>query len=170
MASIGVRAKVVVCKDPLLGGVGEALKWALIEEIVERYKGMIRIFILVVDRDCNKSRRRALDGLEDKAARLLADERKRFLAENAWQELEVWVLAGQTDLPKKWAWKDVLDECDPKEAYYDEYAKRRGVLQAAYEGREQLGREAASNYQRIRELCRKDVRRLEERIAAALAE
>lgn len=56
------RAKVVVCGDPLLGGVGEALKRERLAEIVERYDGMIDLFVLCVDRDGNPHRRSRLNG------------------------------------------------------------------------------------------------------------
>ena len=45
-------SRVRVCQDPLLGGVGEALKYNRIEEVIERYP-MVHIFILCVDRDGN---------------------------------------------------------------------------------------------------------------------
>lgn len=168
MRSVGVTARVTVCKDPLLGGVEQALKWERLEEILFRYKGSTRVFLLVVDRDCVAGRRAALDSLETRAATYLGDPNRVFLGEVAWQELEVWVLAGLDDLPSKWAWAEVRRERDPKEIYYDAYARQRGLLDAAYEGREVLAKEAARNYQRIRKLCQEDVLALEKRIAGSL--
>lgn len=168
MRWIGVTARVKVCMDPLLGGVEQALKWDRLEEILKRYKGTTQVFLLVVDRDCVAGRRASLDALEARAAAYLGAPSRAFLGEAAWQELEVWVLAGQTDLPTKWAWADVRRECDPKERYYDAYARQRELLDAAYEGREVLAKEAARNYQRIRKLCQEDVLALEERIKSAL--
>ena len=43
--------RVEVCRDPLLGGIGEALKTAQLAEIVNDQRGMTDIFILCVDRD-----------------------------------------------------------------------------------------------------------------------
>ena len=51
-------ARVAVCQDPLLGGIGEALKSERLVEIVERYDGMTDLFILCVDRDGEMHRRR----------------------------------------------------------------------------------------------------------------
>ena len=58
------KPKVRVCQDPKLGGVGEALKTERIQEIVDRYKSMVDIFILCIDRDGVVSRRKALDNVE----------------------------------------------------------------------------------------------------------
>jgi hypothetical protein len=168
MQALGIRAKVRVCADPLLGGVDEALKWDRLVEIIERYRGMIRVFLLIVDRDCNEARTDRLRALEQQAATMLAGTNKTFLGENAWQEIEVWALAGMLDLPVEWRWKDVREERDPKERYYDGYARSRGVFAGPYEGREQLAREAARNYQRIRQLCPEDVAALEDRVRQAL--
>jgi len=168
MAKIRVRARVMVCTDPLLGGVGEALKWERLDEIIEMYRGMTRLFLLLVDRDCDDSRVARLRVLEQQAAAVLAGSGRVFLAEHAWQEVEAWVLAGMQDLPGDWSWKDVRADCHPKESFYNEYARRRGVLDNPYEGRDVLAREAARNYQRIRKLCPEDIATLEKRIRQAL--
>lgn len=168
MQANGVRAKVKVCQDPLLGGVGEALKWERIEEILERYRGMVRVFLLLVDRDCKSGRRAKLTNLEKKARKLLGDSDRVFLGENAWQEVEVWVLAGLSDLPKWWKWKDVRAECDPKERYYDVHAAKRGLGDAPYDGRDVLAREAAASFGRIRQLC-PEVKRLQDELKEQLA-
>ena len=44
------RAKVLMCLDPLLGGIDQATDWERIHEILEMYP-MVDIFLLVVDRD-----------------------------------------------------------------------------------------------------------------------
>lgn len=52
LASLGKpRATVRVCQDPLLGGVGEALKSERIAEIVDRYGGRVQVILLCIDRD-----------------------------------------------------------------------------------------------------------------------
>ncbi len=51
LRSIGrPQARVRVCLDPLLGGVTEATNEERLSEIFERYRGMVDIFILCVDR------------------------------------------------------------------------------------------------------------------------
>jgi hypothetical protein len=163
LEACGRKAKVRICKDPLLGGVREALKWPRIQEILDRYRGMVDCFLLVVDRDGEEGRAKSLASLEKEAARFLGVE-GRFFAENAWQEIEVWALAGLTDLPRSWAWKTVRAEANAKEAYFELYVRQKGLTAEPFGGRLRLGLEAAKNYPRIRKLCPEDVGALESRL------
>lgn len=97
-------ARVVVCQDPLLGGIGEALKSERLAEVVDRYRGMVDVYVLCVDRDGEQGRRTRLDAIEKEF-----DATRPFLAENAWEELETWTLAG-LELPSRWRWSDVRAE------------------------------------------------------------
>lgn len=157
------RAKVEVCKDPLLGGLSAALDPARLAEVIERYP-MVDLFLLVVDRDGEPGRRDALDRVErESAARLAA--RQGFIGECAWQELEVWLLAGH-ELPAAWTWAEVRAEPHAKERFFEPFARQCGVVEHPGEGRKTLAREAASRYARVRQLCPEDVQRLEERVRA----
>ncbi len=160
------QAKVKVCKDPRFHGTGEALKWEFIKEVLDRHRGMVDLFVLCVDRDGNPHRRTVLDQLEMRAKAVIGDSRA-FLAENAWQEVEVWLLAGH-DLPKDWTWKHIRTEVHPKERYYLPFAERRGVIDMPGEGRGKLAAEAASRYDRIRQRCKEDVHNLESRLKSWL--
>lgn len=155
------RAIVEMCVDPLLGGVDEALKWERVSEVLQMYP-MVNIFLLIVDRDGKPGRRAALDNLEKRAQDYLGTSRF-LLAENAWQEIEVWAIAGQP-LPKDWNWVDVRAHADPKEAYFAPLAASRKLLDEPGQGRTTLGREAAANYARVRSLCPEDVQQLETRL------
>ncbi|NJK70492.1 MAG: hypothetical protein HC849_04045 [Oscillatoriales cyanobacterium RU_3_3] len=167
MAKLGKpRTKVMVCQDPLLGGVSEALKWENIENTINQYP-MVDLFLLCVDRDGKEGRKTSLEKLEARAAKILS-ERRLLLAENAWQEIEVWVLAGQ-DLPKDWNWQDVRSEINPKETYFLPLSQQRNLLNAPGEGRKKLAEEAARRYERIRQLCPEDLVNLENRINAYIA-
>lgn len=157
------RAKVLVCSDPLLGGVRAALNWVRIREILDRYRGMVDVFVHIVDRDGQTGRRRQLDALERKAEEHFAGG-PMLVSENAWQEVEVWVLAGHDDLPPDWQWTEVRLEPNPKERYFVPYARRRGVAEGPGEGRKTLASQAAKRYDRIRRLCQEDVMALEERL------
>ena len=168
LAEIGKpHAKVEVCLDPLLGGIGEALKWARIQEILDQYKGMVQIFLLLVDRDGEEGRRQRLDSLESQATEYLQESRVLF-GENAWQEIEVWAIAGQ-DLPNDWRWSEIRSEVHPKEAYFEPLAESRGLTHEPGEGRKTLGREAATNYSRLRSRCQEDLGNLERRLSGWLA-
>jgi hypothetical protein len=162
-----VKARVEICRDPLLGGVGEALKWSRISEILDDSRSMVDLFLLIVDRDGEENRRQQLTTLETKAADLL-NGNGCLIAENAWQEIEVWALAGMKDLPSDWSWSDVRNDRDPKEVYFRPYVQQRGLAASAGEGRDVLAREAANRYTRVRARCAKDVQRLEKRIALTL--
>jgi len=168
LAEIGKpQAKVQVCLDPVLGGVHEALKWDRIREIIEMYRGMVQLFLLIVDRDGVAGRRESLNSIEAKVRGVLRDA-SCLLAENAWQEIEVWALAGQP-LPKDWSWKAIRKEANPKEVYFAPFVAQRGLANEPGQGRATLGREAAANYRRVRSRCVEDVKSLEDRIAARVA-
>lgn len=158
------NADVAVCQDPLLGGVSEALNSERLAEIVARYDGMTDVFILCVDRDGQVGRRERLDQLEQEFGR-----GRVFIAQNAWEELETWTLAG-LELPTEWVWSEVRAEKDVKEMYFDVLAKRRGVSDAPGGGRKPLGEEASPRISAIRQKCRDFddlARRIERAFAAA---
>ena len=152
------RARIRICQDPLLGGVGEALKSERLQEIVEQHQGMTDVFILCVDRDGVAGRRQRLNQIEE-----LFGNGRTFLAENAWEEIETWALAG-LDLPKEWNWADVRAEINVKERYFDVLAEQRGVANGPGGGRKALGQEAAQRIRAIRQKCAEDFDSLARRI------
>ena len=152
--------RVEVCRDPLLGGIGEALKTAQLVEIVKDRRGMTDIFILCVDRDGSTGRRLRLDELE-------ALFGAAFFAENAWEEIETWVLAG-LDLPGEWRWADVRGEVQVKEVYFDPLAAQRGVAGELGGGRKTLGEEASHHINAIRQKCPEDFDSLARRLQTAV--
>jgi hypothetical protein len=157
-------AKIEICMDPLLGGIAQALDLERIREIVEFYP-MIDLFLLCVDRDGEANRRVSLDRLEQEISPTLKPHQS-FLAENAWQELEVWVLAGH-DLPNEWQWAAIRQERDPKERYFAPLAKSRGLENTPGDGRKILAEEASRRFARIRQLCREDIEILVQRVSTA---
>ena len=102
------------------------------------------VFILCVDRDGNRGRRTRLDQIETEFG-----NGRAFLAENAWEEIETWVLAG-LNLPESWRWAEVRAEIHVKERYFDVLADERGVADGHGHGRKALGEEAARNIPAIR--------------------
>ncbi len=155
------KAKVKVCQDPLLGGVDQALKWERIKEIIQRYP-MVDLFLLCVDRDGKAGRKKRLEEIEQHSKSVLAKGKVLF-AENAWQEIEVWVLAGH-NLSTEWNWQVIREEINPKETYFIPFAEAKNLLISPGEGRKILAKEAAKQYKRIRQLCPEDIENLEKRV------
>ena len=154
------HARIQVCYDPVLGGVGEALKPARVRGIAGQYEGMTNLFILCVDRNSNERRRHRLDRLE----REIGDD-TIFFAENAWEEIETWILAG-LDLPDGWRWNDVRAEIQVKKRYFEPLARERGVADGPGGGRKALGEEASRRIDVIRRKCREDFDTLARRVEA----
>lgn len=157
------RSRVRVCQDPNLGGVDEALKSERIQEIVDRYKSMVDIFILCIDRDGVVSRRQALDYIETEVQ---VPGACMFLAEAAWEEIETWALAG-LNLPTKWRWREVRVEVQVKEEYFEPLVRIRRFEVAPGKGRQPLGLEAARRIDRILQLCPDDFGALAARLERA---
>ena len=154
------NTRVDICRDPLLGGVGEALKTARLTEIVASQSGMTDVFILCVDRDGNVGRRQRLDEIE-------ALFGAAFFAENAWEEIETWVLAG-LNLPSDWRWPDVRAEVDVKEQYFEPLVALREPTDTTGGGRKALAEEASRRIPAIRQKCPEDFDSLARRLEATL--
>jgi len=168
LAALGKpRAKVEVCLDPLLGGIDRALDAVELAEIIGS-RPMIDLFLLCVDRDLEEGRRAKLNHLEAALQPKVIKRGGLFLAENAWQELEVWTIAGHDLLPG-WQWAEIRAERDPKERYFEPLARQHGAHGNDDGGRRILGAAAAKRYARIHRLCREDVRVLHERIKSWLS-
>ena len=88
-----------------------------------------------------------------------------FPAENAWEEIETWVLAA-LDLPSKWKWTDVRAEVDVKELYFEKLADMRGLLRISR--RKILGEEASRRIPAIRQKCPEDFDSLARRLETTL--
>ena len=123
---------------------------------------MTDIFILCVDRDGREGRRRRLNELEQEFG-----NGRVFFAENAWEELETWVLAG-LDLPAEWRWAEIRAEVQVKERYFDVLAGQRGLGDHPGGGRKPLAEEAAQRIAAIRQKCPDDFDALAHRIEAEI--
>jgi hypothetical protein len=157
------HAKILIYEGRKPHGIAQVLRWERIKEIVDSYP-QVDLFLLIVDRDGEEDRQVQLRNIERQAAAILPADRC-FLAAHAWQEVEVWGLAGCTDLPNTWQWQSVRSERDPKQRYFIPYIQGRGLVNEPGGGRKTLGREAANRYNRIRQRCNEIVE-LEGRIRA----
>jgi hypothetical protein len=161
------RANVRVCRDPLIGGVDDALDPETIEEVIET-NPLYDLFLLLVDRDAEPHRDERLETAETNADDVTR-QRQVLLAGQAHQEVEVWLLAGQDDLPSEWDWTDVRAERQAKERYYDPYVEQKTLTNSPGGGRKPLGQVAGANYaDRVRQLC-DEVQVLETRVDEQLA-
>jgi hypothetical protein len=157
------RANVRVCRDPMIGGVEDALDPDTIEDVILT-NPLFDLYLLLVDRDADPNRHERLVQAENNAADSTRPT-QAFLAGQAHQEVEAWLLAGQPDLPNEWNWVDVRAERQAKERYYDPYVAQKTLTNSPGGGRKPLGQVAGSNYaDRVRQLC-DEVQDLEDRVA-----
>ncbi len=160
------QANVRVCRDPLISGVEDALDPETIEDVILT-NPQYDLFLLLVDRDAEPTRHERLETAEANAEQV-ARQRQVLLAGQAHQEVEVWLLAGQDDLPNEWNWADVRDERQAKEQYYGPYVAQKTLTNSPGGGRKPLGEVAGSNYaNRVRRLC-DEVQNLEDRVAETI--
>ena len=157
------RPKARVDIYPLRNGGWDAVRqWKLVQTVIGDNR-QADLFLLCVDRDGDPNRRNALDSLEEKARALVSPPRL-FLAIHAFQEIEVWALAGiDWRLRPTWTWKQIQSERDPKEHFFMPIARQRGLLDSVAQGRKILGDEAGKNYARVRQNC-PELSKLEQRI------
>ena len=153
---------VSICYNPRFRGVAEALTSKGLARIVQKYQGTVDIFILCVDRDGVLGRRQRLDQVEREFGNA-----RIFLAENAWEEIETWILAG-VELPSDWRWADIRAEVDVKERYFEPLAALRGLTSSLGRGRKALGEEASRRIRAIRQKCPEDFDSLAQRLETAL--
>jgi len=156
------RANIRICDKPRLRGVQQATHLDTLRDIIASHR-MTDIFILCVNRDGDLNRKSKLNGLETALA-----GRRYFLAENAWEELETWALAG-IDLPIEFRWTDVRPAISVKEHFFAPVARALGIDEGPGEGRKEIGRQAARRLQAIRRKCPEDFDNLANRLQAVLS-
>jgi hypothetical protein len=164
LTECGRIARVAVCRDPNFQGVNAALNIELLRsKVLARYR-MVDLFVLFVDRDGNEGRKVKTDQIETTLTGELAEKGRSFLAEVAWQEVEIFILAGH-ELPRGWQWPEIRADRDVKNTFFRELVALRGTSKQPYEGRKKLMAEAIGNWQRIKSRCPEDVGALIDRIS-----
>jgi hypothetical protein len=160
------NANVLVCRDPNFGGIGEALKIdRLRKDVIDRYP-MVHLFLLLVDRDGHAGREQAAAGIETTLSHEMMGQNRRFLAEIARQEVEVFVLAGH-DLPPDWRWQEIRADPDVKNTFFQRFVAHKGTGKLPHDGRKKLMAESVRNWARIKNRCQEDVGSLLARISIA---
>ena len=162
MAAAGKpRAKVAIDESSRTKGVDHLLAPSNLARLIRIYPS-VHLFLVVVDRDCDTGRRSTLDRLEHDAGRALKPGRKVICAE-AWEELEVWILAG-LDLPQGMTFSALRADCHPKERYFDPVVRQRRLELTPGRRRQPLAIEAVRRYRQMVSRCRPDLGTLETRI------
>ncbi|MEK6324591.1 MAG: hypothetical protein AABN33_23360 [Acidobacteriota bacterium] len=151
----GRKPTVEVCTDPNFQGVHAALKLESLRKVILLYP-MVDLFVLIVDRDGQPGRKQSTDEIETTLSAELKPKAKRFLAEVAWQEAEVFILAG-LELPADWRWADIRADANVKDTFFKKLVALRGTSKHPHEGRKKLMAESIKNWQRIRSRCPEDV-------------
>lgn len=128
-----------------LRGTGEALDRDVIDRIIED-SPMIDVFVLVVDRDCNREK------TEQKVAARVKEHRGKLVACLAKEEVEVWMLAlhrGALGV----SWSEVRDHCDPKEAFAKPFLHRSGWTTDVGGGRKRAMRDVGASFRGLLRVC-----------------
>lgn len=145
LADLGRRARVDMLRDPQLRGTSDALDTAMVKRIVEE-NPMEDLFVLVVDRDCNRK------GTESKAQARATEHEGRLLACVARQEVEVWMLALHAEKIER-PFREVREECDPKELFAEPLLDRLGPRVGPGAGRKAAMRALAGNIRSLMARC-----------------
>ncbi|MEY4510413.1 MAG: hypothetical protein RLZZ450_2535 [Pseudomonadota bacterium] len=119
-ADAQVPARVDVLPEPRLRGAAQALNPDIVREIIAD-NPMTDLFILVIDRDCDR------DGHVAKATAREGEHAGKLVACVAEQELEVWLLALHRKQLGSLSWKDVRAHCDPKEEWAEPLLRQLGA-------------------------------------------
>ena len=159
------NANVRVCRDPNFGGIGEALKIGRLRNDVIAFYPMVDLFILVLDRDGEAGRETTVGRIEATLQGEMAGTSRRFVASLAWQEVEVFILAGH-DLPPAWSWRDIRADPDVKNTYFQKLAAAKNTSGLPHAGRKKLMAEAIQNWSRIKSRCQEDIGSLLLKLAA----
>lgn len=161
LSKLAIKARVDVLTDPHPRGVDQALDPTWLGEVIDIHP-MIDLFLLVVDRDCDRTHngRRAADRE--------AEQRGRLVACVAHQEVEAWMLALQDDVGV--AWPELRADCDVKERHAEPYLRGRGWGTDVGRGRKRAMERLAGQYKRLLSRCTELAeleRRLRERVRAS---
>lgn len=154
-------ASVSVLPEPRLRGSTDALDPRVIGAIVSE-NPMVDLFVLVVDRDCDRKK-------HSERVEQLEASHGSLIACLAVQEIEVWMLALHRDeLEKllKTKWRDIRQDCDPKERFADPFLDQRGSSGPG-NGRKAAMREIRGKWRTLLSLC-PEIDDLKQRIAARL--
>lgn len=141
------KATIEVLQDPHLGGVSQALDKEIVQGIL-RQERMIDLFLLIVDRDCETTRKTTMEARLAEAAQ----EERPMIGCLAIEEVETWILAlHRKELED--GWNEVRAECHPKERYFDKLVKEKKWGEGLGRGRVAAMKALPGNWKGLRERC-----------------
>ena len=155
-ADLEFRARVSVLPDPRLHGDSEALDPEVIRGIV-RDNPMEDLFLLLVDRDCDRNH------AEARAAAIQKEHATKLICCLAIQEIEVWMLAlhaDSLDAPLS----EIRRHCDPKERWAEPLLKQLGT-DGPGAGRKKAMRALQGQWHSLRDRCA-ELKSLQDEIGA----
>lgn len=161
MEDIGRPAKVEVLRDPKMRGADEALNAEVVAAIIEDNQAMIDLFLLMIDRDCNRQSH------ETRLATRVGEHPHVLLGCAAVEKVETWMLAlHRAEL--KASFSDVRAECEPKERFAEPFLAGKGWTTEVGGGRKHAMRALAGQWAGLLQVC-PDVAALRDRVRAWLA-
>jgi hypothetical protein len=143
-ADLGVPAKVQVLPEPRLRGYTQALNPNVIRTIVDD-NPMEDLFLLVVDRDCDRN------GAVAKSQSIQHAHADKLIACLAIQEVEVWLLALYAER-LDCSWSEIRVHCDPKERWAEPLLRDLGT-QGPGAGRVRAMRALKGQWRGLRTRC-----------------
>ena len=143
-ADLKRSAQVFVLQDPHLTGVQDALDPEVIGDII-RDNPMIDLFLLMVDRDCDRLRNTT-------KAEARAVEQPSLIHCLAVEEVEVWMLALHREALDT-AWQTIRSHCDPKEEYADPFLAAKEWDGGVGRGRKAAMRELGQRWKGLLKVC-----------------
>lgn len=158
---LGLSAQVTILPEPRLRGDQDALDRQLIAQIVTDRAPMTDLFLLVIDRDCNREKH------EQRLQARVAEHGAKMLGVLAVQEIECWMMALHEPSALGARWQEIRDHCDSKEAYAEPLLAKLGSLGPGG-GRKAAMRALKSNWKRLLDRC-EELQDLRERIRAHFA-
>jgi len=144
-AVLGRKARVDVLTDPHLRGIDEALDSSILRDIIAD-NPMEELFILLVDRDCNRF------NSEQRAGERETEHAGKLVFGLAIEELEVWMLALHRE-ELAVGFSKVREHCDPKETFAEPFLQKRGWSTELGRGRKRAMRAIGSEWKGLLAVC-----------------
>jgi hypothetical protein len=140
--SLSQTAQVDVLTNPYMRGVKDVFDQ--IDGIVE--DNPVDLFLIVIDRDCDR------ENHTEKLRIRVERHEETMVGCLAREEVEVWMLAAQNNLPASWG--EIRRHCDPKEHFAEPWLAANGFTSADVgHGRKRAMQALPTNFKRVLSRC-----------------